>query len=69
MLLLFRIVELAEGEAFVDDVNISNIGLEDLRRGLAIIPQEPFLFSGASLCPSCCLLVIACCFSPPCSTN
>ena len=30
---------------WVDGVNISTLGLEDLRRKLAIIPQEQFLFS------------------------
>eukprot|EP00698_Gefionella_okellyi_P017609 TRINITY_DN5180_c0_g1_i1.p1 TRINITY_DN5180_c0_g1~~TRINITY_DN5180_c0_g1_i1.p1 ORF type:complete len:1377 (-),score=356.53 TRINITY_DN5180_c0_g1_i1:83-4213(-) len=46
MLLLFRIVELAQGNIHVDGVNISQIGLKDLRSRLAIIPQEPALFSG-----------------------
>ena len=47
MLLMFRIVELAAGTITIDGIDISGIGLEDLRRRLAIIPQEPFLFSGA----------------------
>jgi len=48
MLLLFRIVELAEGSLKIDDVNVGDIGLADLRKKLAIIPQEPFLFSGTT---------------------
>ncbi|KAJ6548467.1 ABC protein [Mycena capillaripes] len=44
-LTLLRIVEF-EGQIFVDDVNISNIGLKDLRANISIIPQDPILFSG-----------------------
>ncbi|KAF7327458.1 ABC protein [Mycena kentingensis (nom. inval.)] len=44
-LTLLRIVEF-EGQILVDDVDISGIGLKDLRNNIAIIPQEPTLFSG-----------------------
>ena len=43
---LFRMIEPSRGCIVVDDVNTSEIGLEDLRRRLAIIPQDPVLFSG-----------------------
>ncbi len=45
-LALFRILEPASGAIFIDDVNISHLGLADLRSRLTIIPQDPVLFSG-----------------------
>ncbi|CAI2185406.1 19084_t:CDS:10 [Funneliformis geosporum] len=43
---LLRIVELAEGQIFIDNLDISTIGLRDLRNKIAIIPQEPVIFVG-----------------------
>ncbi|KAM9726615.1 ATP-binding cassette sub-family C member 2 [Menidia menidia] len=43
---LFRIIEAAEGHIFIDDIDISTIGLHDLRSRITIIPQDPVLFSG-----------------------
>merc|ERR1711981_1308388 len=45
-LALFRIIEAAEGHISIDDLNTSTIGLLDLRRRLAIIPQDAALFEG-----------------------
>ncbi|XP_043820736.1 ATP-binding cassette sub-family C member 3 [Dromiciops gliroides] len=45
-LCLFRILEAAQGEIYIDGVNIASIGLHDLRSMLTIIPQDPVLFSG-----------------------
>lgn len=45
-LALFRFLEAREGSIFVDGIDISKIKLYDLRSRLAIIPQDPVLFSG-----------------------
>ncbi|XP_044104614.1 ATP-binding cassette sub-family C member 3 isoform X1 [Neovison vison] len=46
-LCLFRILEAAEGEIRIDDLNVADIGLHDLRSQLTIIPQDPILFSAS----------------------
>ncbi|WWC95482.1 hypothetical protein V866_002346 [Kwoniella sp. B9012] len=54
---LFRLVEIDKyndkvsvdgnrGRVEIDGVDIRSLGLDTLRRGLSIIPQDPFLFSG-----------------------
>jgi ATP-binding cassette subfamily C (CFTR/MRP) protein 1 len=45
-LALFRIIESSDGDITIDDLSTNSIGLLDLRRRLAIIPQDAALFEG-----------------------
>ncbi|KAG5950186.1 hypothetical protein E4U53_005410 [Claviceps sorghi] len=45
-LALFRFLEARSGQVKIDGIDISKIRLHDLRSRLAIIPQDPVLFSG-----------------------
>ncbi len=42
---LFRLA-FNEGQIFIDDIEIHELGLHDLRSKISIIPQETILFSG-----------------------
>ena len=43
---MLRLVELESGTIFIDDVDCSKLGLNTLRSRVAVIPQDPVLFSG-----------------------
>lgn len=45
-LALFRFLEASAGKIMIDGIDTSKIKLHDLRSRLAIIPQDPVLFSG-----------------------
>ncbi|KIJ61575.1 hypothetical protein HYDPIDRAFT_31181 [Hydnomerulius pinastri MD-312] len=42
----FRFVEATEGKIVIDGIDISKIGLTDLRSKITIIPQDPTILSG-----------------------
>ena len=43
---MFRLLEASSGNICIDDIDISEIGLEMLRKNLTIIPQEPTIIEG-----------------------
>ncbi|KAI8468106.1 MAG: hypothetical protein J3K34DRAFT_479395 [Monoraphidium minutum] len=46
LLALYRMFNLEAGSIILDGVDISTLSLQQLRRGLSVIPQEPVVFSG-----------------------
>ncbi|KAH8832602.1 P-loop containing nucleoside triphosphate hydrolase protein [Flagelloscypha sp. PMI_526] len=46
LLSLFRIIEPVSGSILIDGVDITKIGLHDLRSSICIVPQSPDLFEG-----------------------
>jgi len=46
MLTLFRLIPVTSGRILLGNIDTSSIGLDALRRQIAIIPQDPVLFSG-----------------------
>jgi len=45
-LALFRALEAEKGSIVIDDVDVSVIGLQDLRENIVMVPQDPTLFTG-----------------------
>ena len=43
---LFRLVDASSGKIELDGIDISRVGLEDLRSNMSAIPQDPVLFAG-----------------------
>lgn len=47
--LLIRLYDVSAGDIFIDGVNVKDIALDDLRRNIAIVSQETYLFMGTIL--------------------
>jgi ATP-binding cassette subfamily C (CFTR/MRP) protein 1 len=45
-ILLSSVVELENGKIEIDGYNVRSVGLDVLRRGLALVPQDSTLFLG-----------------------
>ncbi|KXL50173.1 hypothetical protein M433DRAFT_151473 [Acidomyces richmondensis BFW] len=45
-LALFRALEAERGKILVDDIDIGQTGLQDLRENIVMVPQDPTLFTG-----------------------
>jgi ABC-type multidrug transport system fused ATPase/permease subunit len=45
-LALFRSLEAETGRIVIDEIDISTIGLRDLRQSITMVPQDPTLFTG-----------------------
>lgn len=43
---LFRMGTIVNGQITIDNIDIASVGLNDIRRRISIIPQDPVLFSG-----------------------
>ena len=47
LLALFDLIDITGGRVLLDDLDVSKVALDCLRQQIAIIPQDPLLFSGA----------------------
>ena len=50
MLALFRLIDVTSGRVLLDGVDVAKIGLDALRRQLAIIPQVVLMHQRAHIC-------------------
>lgn len=46
LLALFDLIEITGGRVLLDGLDVSKVALDNVRQQIAIIPQDPLLFSG-----------------------
>jgi ABC-type multidrug transport system fused ATPase/permease subunit len=46
-LALLRVLEAHQGTIYIDGVDLKEVGLDELRSKVAIVPQDPMLFNGS----------------------
>eukprot|EP00210_Caulerpa_lentillifera_P007919 g7560.t1 len=46
LLTLFRLIDINKGSICIDGIDTSEVGLDTLRKQIAVIPQDPVLFGG-----------------------
>jgi len=46
MALILKFIKPNRGDIFIDDKNLKILNTKDVRKNIAIVPQQPFLFSG-----------------------
>jgi len=47
ILCVFRLLEPSAGRILLDSVDIATLGLDRIRRAIAVVPQDPILFNGS----------------------
>lgn len=44
---IFHLTPICNGRILIDNVNVAEISVKDLRQSFAVVPQSPFLFEGS----------------------
>lgn len=44
---LFRLTPICSGRILIDNLNVAEVSVRELRQSFAVVPQSPFLFEGS----------------------